>query len=95
LARYADALLPNATGPPHHTGATEMKIVTEQELAPFTVPHFVGVVQKTGRRQDGFVGAPKYALGDLSDETLNDLCLQFRNDVLDRAAEQRKQRGPA
>ncbi len=69
-----------------------MKITTEQELQPFSVPNFVLTTPKTGTRQQGFVVVPTYALGDLSDETMHSLCVQFRNDVLDRAAEQRKQR---
>ena len=66
-----------------------MKITTEQELQPFTVPNFVLSVPKGAQRQDGFVEVPKYSLGELSDETLNSLCLKFRNDVLDRANAQR------
>jgi hypothetical protein len=66
-----------------------MKITTEQELQPFTVPNFVLTVGKTGARQDGFVEGPKYALGELSVETLNALCDKFRDDVLERAHNQR------
>lgn len=66
-----------------------MKIKLEQEVQPFQVPNFVIVVAKPRPKQEGFVEATKYALGDLADETLEMLCDQFRRDVFARAKQQR------
>ena len=63
-----------------------MKITTEQELQPFSVPNFVLAVTKPRPRQEGpnFDGH-KYHLSELSDDVLLALCEQFKQDVLEKA----------
>ena len=65
-------------------------ITIKTEIQEFIVPDFVYPVAKVGKRQDGFSLLPTIPLGDLDEETLRDLCMQFREDVFEKA---RKQRG--
>jgi len=60
-------------------------------LRPFRVPNFVLAESKSGRKEDGLKETPKYPLRDLSESILNQLCDQFRKDILRRASEQRIQ----
>jgi len=62
-----------------------MKITTTQELQPFTTPNFVVGVRPPGKREEGFKELPKYALSELSDETLAALCDKFRAEVFEKA----------
>ena len=62
-----------------------MKTIIEIELQPFTVPNFVLTVPKAGNRQDGFKEVPKYSLSELSAETLDKLCMDFRSEVFRKA----------
>lgn len=62
-----------------------MKIKTELELNPFSVPNYVTVKMPPGNKQDGFREAPKFHLSELSEETLNALCEQFKKDVFEKA----------
>lgn len=55
------------------------------ELQPFQTPNFVRQVQKEGTRQNGFVESPAIPLSDLSIETLESLCKEFRLNVLAKA----------
>jgi len=55
------------------------------DLLPFNVPNYVLVVPKTGKREDGFTESPKFALSELSVETLEELCAQFRREVFIKA----------
>jgi hypothetical protein len=57
----------------------------EIDLMPFGVPNYVLTIPKTGKREDGFSEAPKFALSELSAETLDALCKQFRADVFIKA----------
>ncbi len=68
-----------------------MKITLEQEVQPFQVPNFVLTVLPPRARQEGpNFDAPKYALHELSDETLDLLCRKFREDVFAKAHAGRK-----
>jgi len=62
-----------------------MKHETTIELKPFSTPNYVLIAPKLGRRQDGFDHAPAIPLSDLSVETLDSLCTQFRADVFAKA----------
>lgn len=62
-------------------------ITTEIELTPFNVPNFVFAKGKPVRRQDGFHPAPGIPLRDLSPETLDKLCREFRDSVFAKAIE--------
>ena len=55
------------------------------ELQPFSTPNFVRPVLPIGRRQDGFVEVPPIPLSDLSVDTLEKLCAEFRNEVFKKA----------
>lgn len=68
-----------------------MKLTTEVELVPFTVPNFVSVKMPARPRQDGpNFEAPKYSIAELDDKTLDLLCRKFREDVFAKAIEGRK-----
>lgn len=55
------------------------------DLRPFTVPNFVSVVSKPRPREEGMQEPPKFALSELSEEALNDLCNHFRREVFNKA----------
>ena len=57
----------------------------EIELQPFRTPNFVLPVQKPGNRQDGFHDAGSIPLSELSKETLEAMCKQFRDDIMRKA----------
>jgi hypothetical protein len=62
-----------------------MKATIEVELQPFTVPDHVLAVAKEGLKQDGMKATPKYILSDLSSETLDQMCKDFRNEIFRKA----------
>lgn len=66
-----------------------MKAKIEITLKPFQVPNFVLTEQEAGLRQEGMIESPKYALSELSAETLDALCEQFTNEVFKKAGKQR------
>lgn len=51
------------------------------KLKPFMTPNFALAEGKPGLRQDGFIQATSYPIQELSDETLEAMCKQFRDDV--------------
>jgi hypothetical protein len=65
-------------------------IAIETKLQPFLVPEYVTHEAPPKARQDGFSLAPRIPLGELSDETLDALCAQFRTTIFAKATEQRK-----
>lgn len=62
-----------------------MKATLQVELQPFQTPNFVHAVVKPGKREEGFKEAPCYPLSDLSAETLDRLCSNFRDEVFHKA----------
>jgi len=62
-----------------------MNIKTSIELEPFSTPNFVRQKQPAGLRENGFKELPAIPLEDLSDETLNQLCDEFRKDIFTKA----------
>lgn len=66
-----------------------MKITTEIELQPFTVPNYVIVKMPPRPKQDGIRESPKYHISELDENTLNKLCDEFRAAVLRKAKEPR------
>lgn len=54
-------------------------------LHPFTVPNFVRPIMPSTTRQQGFIEAPAIPLSDLSIETLDEMCREFRVAVFDKA----------
>lgn len=58
------------------------------KLMPFPVPTAVRV-QLAGLRQDGMKPLPEILLSDLSVETLEELCREFRASVFDAAGKTR------
>lgn len=65
----------------------------EIELEPFRTPNYVLTKAKVGRRQDGFENVPKFHISELSDETLNELCDQFRKEIFEKKAKGRVEDG--
>ena len=59
------------------------------KLAPFPVPTAVRVQLAPGLRQDGMKPLPEILLSDLSVETLEELCREFRASVFDAAGKTR------
>lgn len=59
------------------------------ELLPFTVPSEVLVKKSPGLRQNGFLPNNGIPLGELSNETLEDLCEAFKREVFETAMRQR------
>ena len=59
----------------------------EVELLPFDVPHLVYQKVKPGKRGDGFneKRQQSYAIADLDDATLDQLCREFRINVFAHA----------
>lgn len=55
------------------------------ELCPFQIPNFVRPVMPARPRQDGFQDLPGIPLSDLSDETLDAMCNEFRMGVFKKA----------
>ena len=51
----------------------------------FDVPTEVYQQGQVGLRQNGFVTSPSWKLSELDEDTLSDLCDQFRKDVFKRA----------
>lgn len=66
-----------------------MKITTEVELMPFNVPNYVIVKMPPRPKQEGIHESPKYHLSELSEETLNQLCEEFRAEVFRKSKEPR------
>lgn len=62
-----------------------MSVTIDIKLRPFTVPNFVSIEMPARPKQDGFIELPKYALHELPDETLERLCAEFREAVLQKA----------
>ena len=60
----------------------------EIELQPFTVPNFVRPVPKIGKREEGFIETPVIPLSDLSNDTLERLCEEFKKSVFEKARKQ-------
>jgi hypothetical protein len=58
------------------------------ELQPFTIPNFVRQVMPAGKRQGGFQESPAIHLSELSLETLEAMCAEFRLGVLQKAGKQ-------
>ena len=55
------------------------------ELHPFSVPNFVRQIVAPGKREDGWREAPAIPLYELSEETLEALCADFRRAVFEKA----------
>lgn len=68
-----------------------MKITKNVELRPFTVPNYVIQASTPRPREDGFVESPKFHIGELDVETLDQLCAQFRKDVFAKAEKYRQE----
>ena len=69
-----------------------MSIETKVKLQPFRVPNYVIVDMPPRLRQEGMSEAPKYHLSELDNETLEELCRQFREDVFTKAKQSRNPR---
>lgn len=55
------------------------------ELQPVQVPNFVRPVAPVGKRQDGFKELPAIPVSDLSVDTLEAVCAEFRRGLFEKA----------
>ncbi len=55
------------------------------ELQPFITPNYVIAVSKEGLKQNGVVENPKWHINELDEETLSEMCDQFRHDIFTKA----------
>lgn len=55
-----------------------------------SVPNFILVEMPIGKKQDGFVEAPKLRVSDLSDTQLIEIAEEWKNELLKKAMEQRR-----
>jgi len=55
------------------------------KLKPFSLPNYVLIERPTRPRQEGFIEDPKYHLSELDDNTLEELCRDFRDGVFAKA----------
>lgn len=62
-----------------------MSIEIRIQLKPFTVPNFVIAEGRINPRQEGFKKLPSYPLSELSSETLDEMCAEFRRGVFAKA----------
>ena len=51
------------------------------ELRPFTTPNFVIAVGAARPKQEGMQELPKFAIHELSDDTLEAMCKEFRDAI--------------
>lgn len=63
----------------------------EVQLNPFPVPDSLTIIQSPQPRQNGFSLPQTHLLGQLSDETLIELCDEFKASVLQKAVKQREE----
>lgn len=55
------------------------------KLKPFSTPNFVIMVTNPTTRQEGFKDAPSFALSEVDKETLEEMCAEFRKEVMRKA----------
>jgi len=55
------------------------------KLQPFQTPNYVMAESKPGLKQDGLVECPKWHIRDVDEQTLSEMCDQFRRDVFAKA----------
>ncbi len=60
------------------------------KLRPFMIPNYVLADAPPRPRQEGLQETPKFHLSELDDETLEELCAEFRRGVLARAKQPEK-----
>ncbi len=61
------------------------------KLVPFMVPNYVRIMMPVGKRQEGIKETPSLRLCDIDTATLNEMCDAFRQDIHQRAADQRNE----
>lgn len=66
-----------------------MKATIEVKIQPFQVPDFVLAETEAKLKQEGMVETPKYALSELSADTLEELCEEFKKSVFEKAGKGR------
>lgn len=66
-----------------------MKATIEVKIKPFQVPDFVLAETEAKLKQEGMTEVPKYALSDLSVDTLEALCEKFTKSVFEKAGKGR------
>src|SRR5690606_21598479 len=66
-------------------GADDVSVSMPMKLKPFQVPNFALVEMPAGKREEGFNPLPPFPLHELSPETLDALCAEFRAAVFAKA----------
>lgn len=54
----------------------------KQKLQPFQTPNYIKFATKPGKRQDGFKEVPKLHLHEVPEQTLIEMCDEFKRAVL-------------
>ena len=65
-----------------------MAIEIRIQLRPFTIPNFVIAEGRINPRQEGFKELPSYPLSELSSDTLDEMCEEFRRGVFAKAGKE-------
>ena len=55
------------------------------EFIPWTLPQFCSQKMPPKPRENGFLECPKWSLKDIDEETLSDMCDDFRSSVFEKA----------
>jgi hypothetical protein len=62
-----------------------MSIKMNIDIVPWMTPNFVSVKMPSRPRQEGFNEGIRYALNELDEQTLSELCDNFRKEVFEKA----------
>ena len=60
---------------------------TKIKLVPFRVPSYVIIERPVRPRQDGYLEVPRFHISELDDDTLTQLCDEFKSNVFKKARE--------
>lgn len=55
------------------------------KLQPFQTPNYVIAEPKPGLKQDGMIESPKWHVREVDENTLSEMCDQFRRGIFDKA----------
>lgn len=80
---------PSTSGNPPVRRSSPLKTMkTNIELQPFITPNYVLVKMPARPRQEGFQENPKFALSELEESTLSELCDKFREEIFLKAGKE-------
>lgn len=62
-----------------------MTVTTKVKLQPIKTPNFVFAEEPPRSRSEGFKEGAKFHISELDDDTLDELCRQFKDDLFAKA----------